>query len=101
MSDLAFSYMEYKGKYLELLDIYYAMLDTMLLFQPSEKEIWSASVRVVDSLIYTLWNFNNFNPKLINLNIIKKSIHLILATHQLRSADGEREYRTVKVFFSI
>jgi len=94
MGDSAFGYMAFEGKYLELLDIYYAVLNTMLLFQPSEKGIWSASVRVVGSLIYTLWNFNNLNPKVVNLEIIEKSIDLILATDRFRSSDRERDTET-------
>jgi len=81
-------------EYRKLLDFQWTMLDTILLFQPSEKGIWCLSVIVVSSIIDTLMNLKSSNPKLLNLEIIKKSIHLILATDQFRLADRKRMTRT-------
>jgi len=93
-----------REEYLELLDIYWAMLDTILLFHPSEKGLWARLVDVVCSLIYTLSKMKSFNPTLLNLEIIKKSIHLILATDRLRLANREQlniveQYSNVRLIF--
>ncbi len=81
-------------KLLFLLNVYWSMLDQILLFQPSEKGIWCLSVIVVSSIIDTLMNLKSSNQTLLNLEIIKKSIHLILATDQFRLADRKRMTRT-------
>jgi len=80
--------MMYEGKYLELLHIHWAILDAILLFEPSDTRLLDTSVSVVSSLIFTLLNCKSSNPTLLNIEIIKKSIHLILATDRLRIYDG-------------
>jgi len=90
-SDLTLLVMACQGKCHDLLNIYSAMLYTVLLFKPSDKGLWRMLVGVVSSFTGTLSKFKSCNPTMVNSEMIKESLRLILATDRLRSTDREQE----------
>jgi len=93
-------YIANKAEYIELLDVHWAVLDSIHPFQSSEKGFRNTSTRIVTSLIKTLYYCKVANPMLLNLEIIKKSVHLILATDQSIPLDDHERDKLTEIKYS-
>ena len=80
-----------EGKFVELFDILGATFDTFLVFLPRESGAWFLVVATVAMIVPTLRKLKMNHRTKFNLEVIKRSIHLIMAADKLRLADRERD----------
>jgi len=77
-------------RFVELLNMFWSMLETILSYDAREKLLWLQTLQVVGSLINILCHKIARDDPLLNENTIKKSLELILATDQFHLDDREK-----------
>jgi len=73
----------------EVLNMLWSMLETIHTFDYREKGLWRMTLDVVGCLLQTLRRIIRFDPPLLNEDIIKRSLTLILATDRNNPEDLE------------
>lgn len=81
--------------------IYWAMLDTILSFDPTQEDLWDDAVEVMCCLVETLVSFAKISLELPTYGMMEKSLRLIVASDEIRLASGFLPHHRYKMMIRL
>lgn len=81
--------------------IYSAMLDTILLFDPTEADLWSEAANLIFSVVETFVCFAQISPVIPTYDLVEKALRLIVSSDGIRLANGSVAHHRYKMIILI